>query len=328
MFSMRKMEIFISPYQSGDNQQKQQTINFFNVFNGDKEVFQEPVELPYEEGDNSTLALLNYKEYSEPEAFLEVKEQQGVAVLTDSEDLRISIYKQEIGYNTRGEIVALTPLEEVVGSTGSFVFTDYNVANNHWYRYVVYPANQDSPLTKVENDIKTQWYGWSITELHPNGNGQYTASINDVWVFDANVETGEQTQNIIRTEQQTLGQFPRYSQGLSNYIAGSVSCLLGEVLPMSYITEYGTLMLKGGYTEAPHSSGVLSSNEKVAMLQQWRQLVYSSNPKLLKDRKGNSYLVTLTGPSNQVQDKIGYQPDKIAFSWVQIGETKNIKITG
>lgn len=323
---MNRIELYLSPYKKGDSQEKQQKVDYINILDGSYISASAPEEIDYPNADFSTLALLNYKPFTSLEEMIEVQEQEGIAALQNSGDLSISVFRQEIGLNSRGQLIALTPLVEVVESSSSFKLMDFNVTNNRWYRYIIYPANKQSPLSRVLADITTHWYGWSITELHPISDGKFKASLEDVWVFDANVKTGEQTQNIARSEQQTLGQFPRYAQGETNYMSGNVSCLLGEMLPMSYITEYGQIRRKGGYVETPHTESAISSNERVAMLRQWKELVYSGNPKLLKDRKGESYLVTLTASSNQVQDNIGIQPDRISFTWTQIGEVSNLQI--
>ncbi len=62
------------------------------------------------------------------------------------------------------------------------------------------------------------------------------------------------------------------------------------------------------------------------MLLAWRKVVYSSNPKLLKDRAGQSFLVTLNSSSNKPMDAVGIQPNTISFNWTQIGTTEDLQI--
>jgi len=86
---------------------------------------------------------------------------------------------------------------------------------------------------------------------------------------------------LTKNEVQTLGQFSRISHGKTNNISGEVSCLLGsEIIPMSK-TGYIERLAQSRYTP-------LSTNEKIKMLQQWRNIVYSKNPKLLRDIKGQA----------------------------------------
>ena len=64
------------------------------------------------------------------------------------------------------------------------------------------------------------------------------------------------------------------------------------------------------------------------MLQEWRKIVASKNPKLIKDRKGQAFIAQVTSGSNKPTDHIGYQPDKINFSWTQIASLDDTIITG
>ena len=70
----------------------------------------------------------------------------------------------------------------------------------------------------------------------------------------------------------------------------------------------------------------LSTNEKVEMLNKWKEFVSSKNPKLLKDIKGQSWIVQIISSSNMVSNFYLNQPDTISFKWKQIEDTKNIVI--
>ena len=112
-----------------------------------------------------------------------------------------------------------------------------------------------------------------------------------------------------------------------NYVTGSVSCLLGsEVLPASYILKNGKAVNEGGYQEIRKNDKTPSSNQRVDMLLAWRKVVMSSNPKLLKDREGQSFLVTLSSATNKPMDAVHRQPTTISFTWTQIGNTEDVQI--
>lgn len=86
---------------------------------------------------------------------------------------------------------------------------------------------------------------------------------------------------------------------------------------------------EGGYVEKLPFSERLTSNQKIDMLEAWRKICYSGNPKLLKDNKGQKFLVQITSASNTPSlDTQGRMPEKINFSWVEIGSTKNISVIG
>ena len=64
------------------------------------------------------------------------------------------------------------------------------------------------------------------------------------------------------------------------------------------------------------------------MLEEWRKFAYSRNPKLLRDNKGDSWIVQITQNSNTPSIGIYEIPDKISFSWKQVKDTDNIIIYG
>lgn len=340
-----------------------QTVNFLNIFGEFTVVEAAPFEVSYNVAPETSTALLNYTYFTQVDkdtgkVSLEILDYQGWAPIRTADSsvnqgLSITVFKQEVSYDEYGNLKERTIYYPVDTNVTNFHFRDYNVSNHRFYKYVLYPSNKDLPLISVERTVKTEWQGWSITELHPvsNSKKKYSVSSEDVWVFNSNVETGEQQQHIAMNEQQTLGTYPRYSLARQNYIASNVSCLLGDVLPMEYIYRkrkdrardaqghfirdedgnytmrtYEDLMKTGGYTEKLPFSQQISSNDKVDMLRAWRKLVHSGNPKLLKDRKGQSFIVAITDSSNKPNDNVAYQPDVISFSWVQIGSTEDVQI--
>lgn len=291
------------------------------------------------------LGLINYQTSYTPEDAAEgtipstLSVQKGMApVRSTGDEYNVSVFKTEV-QDKNGVLEDVTAQSPVAINTNKFHVRDYNVTNDRFYRYYIYPVlnNEEGQQRAVQvssGTVQTSWTCWSITELHPvvGDSLSYTVSPSDVWLFKYNVTTGEQTQNISRSEQKTLGRFPRYAQTRQNYIAGTVTCLLGsEMLPMSWVNKQnykGDIILarEGGYQEVLPFTSKLSSNDKVDMLNAWRDVVYSPNPKLLKDRKGQSFIVTLTSSTNQPQDNVRYQPDTINFGWTQIGTLDNVQI--
>jgi len=218
------------------------------------------------------------------------------------------------------------------------VFRDFNIKNNMSYQYIMYPvensnqqafANGKTGETHIDGDpVKVFWKDWSITELIPVETAldapiiqkTYKADIDNIWLFKYNLEVGSQTQNITKNEVQTLGQYSRIAYTPYNVISGDVSCMLGsEIIP------YGE-----GYIERMYQSinKPLTVNEKTLMLKKWRALVASKNPKLLKDSKGQSWIVQIFGGSNTPNNGVKNQPDSISFSWKEIGSTDNVVIYG
>lgn len=242
-----------------------------------------------------------------------------------------SIYKKEMADG----ITYYSPV--AIGTTQTTVY-DFNVTAGREYQYIAYSAEGNpTAIQKLEQPIKVDWDCWSLTELTPVRidtaspaiKKAYVANPTNVWLFKYDVESGDQAQNISKTEQKTLGQFPRFAHGRQNNISSSVSCYLGsEIINLGCLTEEEKIPYAQGYLERLPWKSHLTTNQKVMMLQEWRKVVASKNPKLIKDRKGQAFIVQITNGSNKPTDNIGYQPDKINFSWTQIASLDDTIITG
>ena len=332
----KKMTIYLSPSDGFGTKdltvrRKDQTVRYVNIFNGDK-IPTTSLPMAYDATDKSkAVVLLNYKKLTNSETGkTEIKEEEGYSTVRGSDTLTLDVFKQEIDrIPAKGEPEpeALTSLELVAQGLQQYHFKDYNVSNGRKYRYVIYPGQTDAnkEVQKLTADVPVNWDYWSLTELTPiDGSWKnFTASSDNVWLFNLNVETGEQAQNIARNEQQTLSTYSRFSQGKMNYVSGSVSCLLGRDVIPAYLAKSAD---EAGYQEKLWNDRVLSSNQKVDMLLAWRKFVFSSNPKLLKDRFGQSFIVTLTQSSNKPMDNVRRQPNTISFSWTEVASLKDVTI--
>lgn len=242
----------------------------------------------------------------------------------------------------------------------SLDFMDYHVSSGRSYQYIVY-CNRDSEsdsenqkdlqlfanwdgtvfepgvepgqgavfignagtAAKAGTPVAVCWDYWNMVELIsektnadvPIIKKSYRVDLSQVWHFKFSLETGSQTQNISRSEVQTLGMFPRIGFGRYNYISGDISALLGsEVIPYN-----------GGYVErlSRDPMSPASTNEREALLNHWRKFVYSKNPKLLRDIKGQQWIVQITSSNNTPKNFYKNQPDTISFQWRQVGDTKD-----
>ena len=64
------------------------------------------------------------------------------------------------------------------------------------------------------------------------------------------------------------------------------------------------------------------------MLKAWKAFAYSKNPKLLKDMKGQSWIVQLESPTCTTNNYIYGHPTQISFSWKQIASRDGAVIYG
>jgi hypothetical protein len=266
-----------------------------------------------------------------------VEPQVGLIGLTNAVGgAQYSYYKREVIDETTSP-VTVGPLMPVKVATTAMYFVDYNISNGRKYQYVVYPsatsaelgeqwANATIPLDRPS--IPVFWDCWSLSELIPvdisnqdipSIKKEYSIDYKNIWLFKYNLEGAEQTQNITKSAIQTLGQYDRISHGRKNAISSSVSCLLGsEIIP--YTGQ--------GYVERLRFGQKLTSNERADMLYAWRKMVYSKNPKLLKDRKGQSWIVQILNGSNTPKENIGKIPDTITFAWTEVASLDGVIVTG
>ena len=186
-----------------------------------------------------------------------------------------------------------------------------------------------STSSKTGAAVATSWGSWSICELIPEEldvdvptvRKKYRVNNQNIWLLKYGLDTGSQTQNISREEFTTLGKYPKFGFGALNAASGSITAFLGnELVPAS----------KTKYVERLAYSRVdpLSTNERAEMLKMWQSFVYSSNPKLLRDIKGQAWIVQLTGSSSTPQNFVSGVPDTISFEWKQVDSTDKVIIYG
>lgn len=174
--------------------------------------------------------------------------------------------------------------------------------------------------------VYVQWDAWSLVELeeadpddlvddplirHPYVRKAYKADLDKIWLFRYDAEPGSQSINLTKGEISTLGRYARFSSGNLNAESGEMSAWLGsEVVP-------GTRL---GYIERRRKTiwAPMATNEAAARLAEFRAMVASDKPKLLRDRKGRSWIVQVSGGSSSTQDNFVGTPTKISFSWKEI----------
>lgn len=319
----------------------------------------------------SVIGLFNFENVESNGKIITTAAAQGVS--NDDQSLySISIYKKEIWYNREtGKPMEQDVWTPVVLENASGTIRDFNIGNNRYYKYVFrLVENKIGGNIEYQSGIivpiKTNWQGWSITELHETDDPKvFTAAPKDVWKFKYNISNGAQTQNIAKTQQETLSRYPIFSHGVKNAVGGSVTCLLGrEMINANYTNKEwvyeqdpntsepnfiwrennGPFENLGGYRERlgrvqnfcgtnPDylSASVLgfrnlTSNEAVDMLDKWRDVCYSGNPKLLKDQKGQTFIIQITDPSNTTNESWEKMPEEISFSWIEIADAKDCRI--
>lgn len=217
---------------------------------------------------------------------------------------------------------------------GQNAFTDYNVKNNTKYhylistkspdgsgKYIVYEnLNEDheSPEYKEDGELhylKTAWTEWSICSIaETDKENEYKVVSDRVWLLGGNLESGDIVQNTSVTSWNTLGQYAKVSVGSSNFDSGSITCLLGAI-GYSGINSY-----KETYTD-------LNTSLEKDMIESWKKFVDDKSLKLLKDRKGQKWIIQILGNSTRkIKDETSNQMTVISFQWQEVTDSNKASI--
>ena len=332
-----------------------------------KKISNAEIQKVLDENLRSVIGLFNFEDVKNGEEIIATAAAEGISN-ADQSLYAVSVYKKEIWYDREaGKSMEEPVWTPVALNESSNIIRDFNIGNNRYYKYVFrLVENKAGGGVEYQSGIivpiKTSWQGWSITELHETDDPKvFTAAPKDVWKFKYNISNGAQTQNVAKTQQDTLSRYPIFSHGVKNAVSGSVTCLLGrEMINADYTNKEwvyeqdtstsiwteitGPFKNLGGYRERlgrvqnfcganPDylSASVLgfrnlTSNEAVDMLDKWRDVCYSGNPKLLKDQKGQTFIIQITDPSNTTNESWEKMPEDISFSWIEIADAKDCRI--
>ena len=205
-----------------------------------------------------------------------------------------SVYRQKIGENA---------LEKVADIDKSATYIeDYCVANQSSYRYFFFPITKTQIGVNLSTErIDTNWWNWSITSLEKIENNVYMPK--EIWIFDTNLESGDSTQNLDIVYHKNFTKYPKESRGEMNYITGSLSCFLSNV---------------------DNDSGEYIEN--VDKLNTWREFCADDSLKVIKDRKGNIRLVSISDNTDSVMDELEKQPTTISFSYTEVGDINDVSV--
>ena len=213
-----------------------------------------------------------------------------------------SIYREIEGTNN---LVYVARLDE-----GALSVIDYGVVNNTNYRYYIFQED-DSAVSEavISNNVQTCWWDWSLADLIPSDEDNlYYVDDSNIWKFDLNLSSASMTNTMSTTVYDSLAQYPKVSVGNTNYSTGGITCLLGSI--------------------SRDGSSALTYQEPAILMDLWKAFCSNGRMKLLKDRKGNAYLVAITNNSSQIDDVLSEQPNTITFNWVQVGDISNTSAVG
>ena len=189
-------------------------------------------------------------------------------------------------------------------SSGALSIIDHNIKNNSYYKYYIYKEDADySSAANITNQVYTNWDSWSITQFYKENEADssnvYSAAGWPVYKLSLNLESGEISQTYNKTLYDSLSQYPKISTGINNYAKGSITAILGYISDDKY-NDYNW--------------------------DGWDRFCASGQLKILKDRKGNAWIVSIQDMSKKIADESNEQYCTVTFNWVEVMPTSGISI--
>jgi len=233
----------------------------------------------------------------------------------------------------------------------SINFIDYNIHNNDNYEYmaVVSTPKSDGSYSyrvyenKNEYDKKiystTNWSDWSICNIEETSEDGIYTKTGSTWLLGLNLTGEDLTQNLSITSWDTLGKYPKLSIGERNYNSSSVTCLLGRMeevgngtndkhfrytertnLQTNYSDTNDTNVKKKEFKDSAYS-------REMEKLIEWKSFCSDGALKLLKDIKGNAWIVQISdSTSSSLNTTVVNTPVTITFNWVEVMGLDDISI--
>lgn len=184
--------------------------------------------------------------------------------------------------------------------------TDFNIGNKATYKYYITPiveidGKEITGQTIETDEFSTDWCTWSVIGLKTVEENTYEIDEDNIWIFHLNLEAGDYTPVYSKTFTQGMGRFPKAFSGETNYIKGSLSCYSGAVDKF------------GNYCD-----------DDVIKNKKWAEFCNNGEIKLLRDVKGNVFLVDIENTSMNVETYAKDMPTKISFNFIQLGDAEEV----
>lgn len=185
---------------------------------------------------------------------------------------------------------------------------DFNVLNGDEYQYTIFAETENyisAPLEQL-GFVKASWWNWSLIGLQESdANGLYYVDNENIWLFDTMLTSNGFDQNIDKYIMENFTQFPKISSGKKNYLSSSITAFLSNVAPKT-----------GKYIDT------------VEQYNKFIDFIAKPTPKLLRDRKGNGWVVSTTGNSLQYIDESSEQITRVSFNFVQLNDISSVNVIG
>lgn len=222
--------------------------------------------------------------------------------------MRFRIYRV---YENAGMYYA-NPHKELIADIKALSFTDYIVGNHGKYRYMIVPydtvsGNAFSPI--ITDTVVNDFYGYTITSLIDTGKtvyGKPLYMVGDNWKIMADIDDTDNVQNINRVLHVGNGKYASVTASENNYISGSLTAELGRI----------------------NCTDKIFKND-AAVMAEWREFISQDCPFILRNQKGDVWLIRVTDGGNIRYGEEGRQINSmVTFSWVECGSIYDYLIQG
>lgn len=181
---------------------------------------------------------------------------------------------------------------------------DYTACNQNTYNYYVYPVFDNGIGIPIQsNSVDTNWWSWILLVCSESSTDKLY-NMDESFIFDLDVSSGTLSNNTTFSVLENFTPYAKIQNSNSSYWTGSISALLGNSLNC---TNY---------------------SDTVQQMNQIKSLSSDTRMKVLKDRKGNMWMVRVNAPiSEQIHDEYVEQAVNITINWMEIGSMDGISVT-
>ena len=215
-------------------------------------------------------------------------------------DTRFRIYR----VNESANLYGIAPYKTLISDIKTPMFADYITGTHEKYRYMIVPYR---PLANiiynpiVTDTIENDFYGYTLTALHDTGKTIYNKSLYTVgenWKIMAAIEDTDNVQNLNRTVHIGNGKYAAVTGTENNYVSGSLTAELGR-------------MVCGRKQTFKNDAAVMA---------EWRKFIAQDCPFILRNQKGDVWLVRISDGGSIKYGEEGRQiSSAVTFSWVECG---------
>lgn len=181
---------------------------------------------------------------------------------------------------------------------------DYSARSQHAYVYqgFLFNSTKYSSGSFLSSAFTPLWWNYVVLECEKDSGGNY--HVLKEYLFSANISTSAISNNNAPNMLKNFTQYPLKQYDTSNYKSGTLTALIGKVD-----------MQGNTYTDTTEMADEIMA------------LSVSTNPKFLKDRKGNLLMIeTDSAITMQADDAKREQPYTMALPWVEVGDASEANI--